>query len=183
MGMKWNCLAALVLLCTGIHAPAHGDTFLVIVEEFRDGEAVEVPPASQEGLMSGMFDLGHITFETGEYRPEMDWDSLEFSEPLLLTREGLGRYLAVARVFAEAHPREPGGLTGSEAAPTAGTQIAVRASYLLFDARTSRLLGRGELTASSTEGERELTYGELLFATGEKLARAIVSLRPGGDSR
>ena len=183
MGTRWSCLAALALLWAGIGPPAHGDTFLVIVEEFRDGEAVEIPLASQEGLMSGMFDLGHITFETGEYRPEMDWESLEFSEPLLLAREGLARYLAVARVFAEARPRGPGGLFGPEAAPLEGMEITARASYLLFDAATSRLLGRGELAASSSDAERELTYGELLFATGEKLARAIASLRPGGGSR
>jgi hypothetical protein len=182
MRTMWHCLAVLALLWAGSAVPAQGDTFMVVVEEFRNGEAVEIPLPSQEGLMSAMFDLGHVTFETGEYHPEMDWDRLDFAEPLSLAREGLGRYLAAVRVFAEERPRTREGVFGADRNPVEGVEITVEASYLLFDARSSRLLGRGTLASSSSESERDLRYDEFLFAVGEKIARALVALRPGTDA-
>ncbi|MBN1836426.1 MAG: hypothetical protein JW820_11290 [Spirochaetales bacterium] len=174
----WRCLAALALMGAGLAAPVHGETLLVLVEEYRNGEALEVPLASQEGLMSAMFDLGHVTFETGQYRPSMDWDTLEFAEPLRLAREGRGAYLAAVRVFAELQPAEREALFGAGAVPAEGIRVSVQAQYLLFDAETSRLTARGELTGSSSQEERELTYDQFLFAIGERLARSIVSRIP-----
>jgi hypothetical protein len=170
--------AALALLWAGLAAVSHGDTILVVVEEFRDGEPLEQPLASQEGLMSGMFDLGHITFETGLYRPQMNWDDLDFAEPLRLAREGLARYLAVAQVFADLLPP-----SDSASSLPAGVEITVRANYMLFDAGSGRLIGRGDLSGSSTAGERDLRYDQFLFMTGERLARRITELLPESRSR
>jgi hypothetical protein len=173
--IKYAGTAAAIWLL--LSAPLFGETFLVVVEEFRGGEALEPPLASQEGLMSAMFDLGHITFETGMYRPEMSWNGLQFSEPMRLAREGSARYLAVVRVFAEIYPlversEDPGGN-----APTGeGLEIESQAEYLLFDAESSRLLGRGEVTASSVGEQRILSYEELLFQTGETVARELSEL-------
>jgi hypothetical protein len=160
-----------------VSAPVFGETFLVIVEEFRGGDALEPPLESQEGLMSAMFDLGHITFETGRFRPQMSWNGLDFAEPMRLAREGSARYLAAVRVFTALHrPVDRSGDPGGNAPLVEGVEITSRAEYLLFDTETSRLLGSGEVTASSLDGERVLSYEELLFRTGETVARELSEL-------
>jgi hypothetical protein len=166
-----------VLLWLFLAAPMFGETFLVVVQEYRGGDRQELPLASMEGLMSAMFDLGHITFETGLYRPRMSWDDLQFAEPLRLAREGGAGYLAVVRVFGE--PRLPASApegSETEAPELSQREFSARAEYLLLNARTSTLLGRGELTVSSTDAKRELSYDEVLFLTGEKVAAALAGL-------
>ena len=173
-----RALLVFAVLWMSLAPRVFGDTFLIVTEEFRNGDYIEAPTPSQEGVMSAMFDLGHITFETGMYRPEMEWDRLAFAEPMLIARQGGARFLAAVRVFAEVAPRRDGPDQSADAPPFGGREITSRAEYLLFDAETSLLLGRGELTASNLSGERALSYDELLFKTGEGVARELVGRLP-----
>jgi hypothetical protein len=167
----------LALLWLLLGPPLFGGTILAIVEEYRAGDLQGTPSASQEGLMSAMFDLGHITFETGLYRPEMSWERMQFAEPLRLAREGGAGYLAVVRVFAESNARAAvEGGTGDQLSEGRRLDLTTRAEYLLFDADSSTLLGRGEVQTSSAEAGRELTYDELLFQTGERVAGELAKL-------
>jgi hypothetical protein len=107
----------------------------------------------------------------------MSWDRMQFAEPLRLAREGGAGYLAVVRVFAESSPRadvEGGADDRLPAGQRPG--LTARAEYLLFDAESSALLGRGEVRASSAGAGRELTDDELLFQTGEKVAGELAKL-------
>jgi hypothetical protein len=166
--MSKKLLCAACLLALGLVRSLHGETFLVLVQELRNGEAAPRPFASQEGLMSAMFDLGHITFETGPYEPAADWEAGSFPEPLTLAREGGASYLAALRVDTQVAPRGQG----------EGVEIRGRAVFMLFDVASSRLLGQGEMEVSSVSGGGEMTYEDFLFQTGEKAAREVLALCP-----
>jgi hypothetical protein len=166
--MRKKLLGAICLLAFGLVRSLYGETFLVLVQELRNGEAGPRPFASQEGLLSAMFDLGQITFETGPYQPAVDWEGHSFAEALALARQGGARYLATLQVDTQVVPQAEGN----------GVEIRGRAIFLLFDAAGSRLLGQGEMEISSTADGGEPTYEDFLFRTGENVAREVLKLCP-----
>jgi hypothetical protein len=170
--MKKAILILFALLALGA-AQAQAETFMLVVEELCDGSAAGQPLASEEGLMARMFELGHVTFDSGPYRPEMDWGRLEFGEPLSLAREGRAHYLAAIRVQAQTLGSVPAadGPPGRTLA-----QLQAQARYYLWNAQNDTLLAEGEYTLDNRGREQELPYQTLLFQVGDMVARELVRL-------
>lgn len=160
------------LLLAGPSLPA--ETFMLLVESSLDGEAGPVPEAGLEGLMSAMFERGHVTFDTGPYRPEADWTRLQFREPLEIAREGAAHYLAAVRLEALSLP----------AAAGQPPPFTVRARFFLWDPRGGALLGQGELELDNRGRELEQPYEALLYRAGELAAGELEGIaarsRPRG---
>ena len=152
------------LLLAGASSPA--ETFMLLVQTSLDGQESPAPQAELEGLMSAMFDLGHVTFDSGPYRPEADWDRLRFPEPLEIAREGGAHYLATVRLLAASLPADAG-------EPPA---FAVEARCHLWDARGGLLLGEGGLALDNRGREAELPYDALLFRAGQLAAGELARI-------
>jgi hypothetical protein len=170
--MKKAVLLLSAILALG--APgARAETFMLLVEELHDGSAAGRPLASEEGVMSRMFELGQVTFDSGPYAPEADWARLQFREPLDLAREGRAHYLAAIRVQAQTLGSVPAtdGPTGRTF-----TQLRAQAQYFLWNARSGTLLQRGESALDNLGREQELPYETLLFQLGDLVARELVRM-------
>jgi hypothetical protein len=158
---------AVLLLGLLLAAPAApAETYMLLVEQSLDGEEGPAPEAGLQGLMSAMFDRGHVTFDSGPYRPEADWEGLQFREPLEIAREGGAHYLATVRLAARSLPAAAG-----EPAP-----FALRGQFHLWDPRSGRLLGGGELELDNRGREAELPYEALLFRAGERAAGELAGI-------
>jgi hypothetical protein len=170
--MKKAVLTLLALLALGA-AQARAETFMLLVEELRDGNAAAQPLASEEGLMARMFELGHVTFDSGPYVPTVDWASLEFQEPLSLAREGRAHYLAAIRVQAQTL----GSVPAADGPPGRTLdQLQAQAQYYLWNAQSDTLLSQGECALDNRGREQELPYETLLFQVGDMVARELVKL-------
>jgi hypothetical protein len=180
--MKAKALVPFFLfLCTTI---AMSQTFMIVAVETRDGEQLERPFASQEGIIEGMFDSGMVSFDTGVYAPAMDWRRLEFREPLDIARQGLAGYLLAADVQAVTTPRDlataQSDAQASEREPLLKIDIAAR--YYLFEVHTEAMIGRGEMSTNNESPEKQqLSYTEFLHSVGRDIAvRGIALLKGGG---
>jgi len=169
--MKTAVLLACLLLAAGC-LPA--ETYMLLVDQRLDGQEDAARPDGLQGIMSGMFDLGQVTFDSGPYRPAADWDRLEFRESLSLALEGMAHYLATVRFDAASAAAEEG-------KPPA---YSVRAVFQLWSAYDGSLLGQGELSTDNLGREKELPYDDLLFKAGEMAAAELEAIaarsrRPG----
>ncbi|MBN2551695.1 MAG: hypothetical protein JXB06_02945 [Spirochaetales bacterium] len=181
--MKFRAIVLLVLTLTA--AVGFSETFMIVAREIRDGEELQRPFASQEGMIEGMFDLGYVSFDTGLYAPAVDWETLDFREPLDIARQGLARYLLAA----EAHSiTEPGNQADPESVASTGSRepgklqepalkIRVTVRFHVFDVHSSLCLGEGELVMDN-EGADEavLTYFEFLHSAGREVAARSIGL-------
>lgn len=155
------------------------ETFLVVVRETRNGEIQSFPFPSQEGLMSGLFDLGYISFDTGHYLPTVDWEVMDFEEPLEIARLGLAEYLIAAQIGSQTEIlTPPAGETGDSAdPPEALLDIETSVRFYLLDVRSASLIDRGDLLLDNRgRQDGEGTYGGFLFGVGERIAREVLRL-------
>ena len=139
------------------------ETYMLLVESSLDGEAAPSPPAALEGLMSAMFESGQVTFDCGPYRPQADWQDLEFREPLEIALQGGAHYLATVRLAVRSLPAQAGRLPS----------FALQARFQLWDPRGGGLLGEGGLELDNRDREGELPYEALLFRAGELTAAEL----------
>ena len=159
-----------LLLPSSLPTAVEAETYMLLVEEHRDGQARAAPLPSLEGLMAGMFELGHVTFDTGPYHPEADWARQRFTEPLSIAREGGAHYLGTVWVESRSLPAE------DAAQGTAPSAFQATAACSLWRAGTGLLLGRGELVLDNRGRERELPLESLLFRVGELAAQELTRL-------
>jgi hypothetical protein len=152
--------AALLVGLLMAAAALSAETYMLLVETSLDGEADAGPPAALEGLMSAMFDAGHVSFDCGPYRPLVDWQNLQFREPLEIALEGGAHYLATVRLAV-------GTLAPQEGRPQA---FGLQARFQLWDPRGGSLLGEGGLALDNLGREEELSLEALLFRAGELAA-------------
>lgn len=159
--------------------PGHGQTFFVVVEETRDGEQLQRPSPSQEGILSGLYDLGYVSFDSGHYRPAVDWERQDFREPLAIAASGLARYVIGAEVKSQTQARTvaAGNAKSEEGKSAPALAIATSVRYYLLDADSGVLIGRGAFQRdNSGEKDREHTYRQFLHLIGEAIAREAQSL-------
>ena len=157
----------------------HGQTFMIVATEVRDGAQLSRPFASQEGMIEGMFDLGFVSFDTGLYAPAVDWVVLDFREPLDIAREGLARYLLAAEVRSITEPRDPAAprRDAGESPVQRSLKIETSVRYYLFDVGNTTPLGKGEIFFNNESPEKlELTYTEFLYSVGRDIAGRGVDL-------
>jgi hypothetical protein len=149
-------LFALLLAAAALPA----ETYMLLVETTLDGQEDAGPPSALQGLMSAMFDAGHVTFDCGPYRPDADWQNLRFREPLEIALEGAAHYLATVRLAARS-------LAPEEGRPQA---FALQARFQLWDPRDGAMLGEGGLELDNVGREEDLSFEALLFRAGELAA-------------
>jgi hypothetical protein len=183
--MKLKILSLLFAILSS--AACSSQTFMIVATETRDEQLLSRPFASQEGMIEGMFDAGFVSFDTGLYAPRVDWETMDFLEPLTIARQGLARYLLAAAVRSATKPRDPKTLppdTGESPAQRL-LEIEVTVRYYLFDVRTSALLGKGEgLFDNDSPDALELTYTEFLYSVGRDIAgRGVELMRKATGSR
>jgi hypothetical protein len=169
--MQRKLIALPILILSSVACFAQ--TFMVVATEIRDGEELLRPFASQEGMIEGMFDLGFVSFDTGPYAPAVDWQSLDFREPLDIARQGLAQFLLTAEVRSVTAPRDPRSLPPDIGESSAPGLLAIETTvrYHLFDVRSSRPLGEGELLLTNDSPDTlELTYAEFLHRVGRQIA-------------
>jgi hypothetical protein len=175
--MKLKAVLPLILILSS--AACFAQTFMIVATEIRDGEELSRPFPSQEGMIEGMFDLGFVSFDTGLYAPVVDWESLDFSEPLFIARQGLAQYLLTAEVRSTTEARDLSNVkkyTGES--PAQGLlKIQTSVRYYLYDVRSPTPIGQG-VRSFDNEGPEtlELTYSEFLHGVGRDIAGLAVDL-------
>ena len=157
-------------------APLPAETYMLLVDSSLDGQPDPSPPAVTEGLMSAMFEAGQVTFDCGPYRPQADWQNLQFREPLEIAFEGGAHYLATIRLAARSLSAgsRPAGSPPAEADGLMAFQLQAR--FQLWDPRGGALLGEGGLELDNLGREQELPYEALLFRAGELAAGELRSI-------
>jgi hypothetical protein len=175
--MRLKTVLLLFLLLSSL--PCFAQTFMVVATEIRDGEEIGRPFPSQEGMIEGMFDSGFVSFDTGLYAPEVDWQGMDFQEPLDIARQGLARYLLAAEVRSTTEPRDPKTLPPDTGESPAQNMLKIETSvrYYLFDVRNPAPIGRGEVIFDNDSTETlELTYKEFLHTVGRDVAKLGIGL-------
>ena len=165
-----NFLPLILILCS---AACFAQTFMIVATEIRDGAQLSRPFASQEGMIEGMFDLGFVSFDTGLYAPAVDWESVAFSEPLTIARQGLAQYLLAAEVRSATEARDLSVVKDYTGESPAQGLLKIRTSvrYYLFDVRSTTPIGREEVVFDNESPETlELTYSEFLHGVGRNVA-------------
>ncbi len=169
------------LLLAGAVLPA--ETYMLLVDGSLDGEPDPGQAAALQGLMSAMFDAGHVTFDTGPYQPLVDWQKLQFQEPLEIALEGGAHYLATIRLVVRTLPvpaAQPAPANRPADSPPAEADrppsFALQASFQLWDPRGGALLGQGKLEMDNRVGAKELSYEALLFRAGELAAGELLRI-------
>jgi hypothetical protein len=167
----------LALLLSG--AALNAETYMLLVESSLDGAEDPGSPAITEGLMSAMFEAGQVTFDCGPYRPQADWQNLQFREPLEIAREGGAHYLATVRLAVRSLPAEPLPADSPPAETVRLPAFALQARFQLWDPRSGARLGEGELELDNRGREKELPYEALLFRAGELAAGQLRGIAGG----
>jgi len=167
-------------------APLPAETYMLLVDSSLDGQPDPSPPALTEGLMSAMFEAGQVTFDCGPYRPQADWQNLQFREPLEIALEGGAHYLATIRVAVRSLPADslpdsppnPSDSLPDSPLAEAGRwpAFALQARFQLWDPRGGARLGEGELELDNRGREKELPYDALLVRAGELAASRLRSI-------
>ena len=171
-----NLLPLTLLLCS---AACFAQTFMIVATEIRDGEQLSRPFPSQEGIIEGMFDSGFVSFDTGLYAPAVDWESMDFSEPLTIARQGLAQYLLAAEVRSATEARDLSTVKNYTGESPAQGLLKIQTSvrYWLFDVRSTTLIGRGAGSFDNESPETlELTYSEFLHWVGRNIAGLGIDL-------
>jgi len=163
-------IAALVLLffllCSIL---CFGQTFLIVVQEIRDGEELSRPFAGQEGMIAAMFDLGFVSFDTGLYAPLVDWEAKEFQEPLDIARQGLAQYILAAEIRSTTEKRN----LGLEPELKIDTSV----HYYLLGVEAAGILAEGEMVLDNRSPEKQqFTYWQFLFSVGQDVAAQGIEL-------
>jgi hypothetical protein len=172
----------LALLLTG--AALGAETYMLLVESILDGQPDPSPPAVTEGLMSALFEAGQVTFDCGPYRPEADWQHLQFREPLEIAFEGGAHYLATIRVEVRTLPAESplAGSPPADSPPAPAGRLAafaLQARFQLWDPHGGARLGEAELELDNRGREEELPYEALLMHAGELAAGKLMGIAEG----
>ncbi len=181
-------LLALLLAAGALRA----ETYMLLVDSSLDGAEDAGGQAITEGLMAALFEAGQVSFDCGPYRPEADWQNLQFREPLEIALEGGAHYLATIRVAVRSLPAgmppaaTPPAASPSEASPpeasppaTGGPSFALTARFQLWDPSGGARLGEGELELNNLGQEKEMPYDALLFRAGELAAGRLHSIAEG----
>jgi hypothetical protein len=168
-----KAILLIVLLLAAAVLPA--ETYMLLLDGSLDGEADPRQAAALEGLMSAMFEAGQVTFDPGPYRPQADWQKLQFKEPLDIALAGGAHYLATIRLAVRTLPAPAGGKPpAAEAEPP--PSFALQASFQLWDPGEGTLLGQGKLELDNLAEGGELSYEDLLFRAGERTAAELLRL-------
>ncbi len=161
-------ISVLILLLTAA-LPLRADTFLLVLEEWRDGERVPLSMASREGMMAALFDAGQVAFDMDAGQTRVDWDRLGFRSVLAIARQGGARYVMAARIRSTV-TTSPG--EGRERT----VSIASRALYYLLRAGTSAVVGAGSFDLQGQDRESEDPYRAFLFRVGQELSSRLIQL-------
>jgi hypothetical protein len=166
-------LKAVLLLFLFLSAACFAQTFMIVATEIRDGEELSRPFPSQEGMIEGMFDSGFVSFDTGLYAPAVDWESLDFSEPLTIARQGLAQFMLAAEVRSTTEERDLSTMKNHTGESPAQDLLKIQTSvlYYLYDVRAKKPIGQGMRRFDNESPETmELTYGEFLHRVGQDIA-------------
>ena len=179
------CLASLLAASWA----AQAQTFLVVTRERLEGEAALPPLFSQEGFMAAMFDLGYVSFDTGPYEPQVDWEGGDYREPVEIAVAGLADYVVAARIDTR--------LKGASATAAGGPrprELESTVRFELLEVADGARRGGGEFSLSTAPADQPedetaaaegrqpvgsrppIGYRQALFRVGEALARECLRL-------
>lgn len=136
--------------------PSFPATLLLAVSETVDSKPGEVPLPAVEGLFDGLFDAGHIVFNTK--------DGAEVPPKLEL------QYIAVtggARFVLEVSVSYARTIVAENTAA-----VDASARYTLFKAQSGIVVSSGELTDTNRGSEKDVDLFALGFRLGRKIAAA-----------
>ncbi len=155
-------LAFLSLLFFMLPAPAalFSETIMLCVTETVNGEPSPQPLPASEGIWSGLFESGHIIFNTRDGKPAPPLKML-----MELAVSGGAPYILDARVDFIRIPREDG-LTG----------ISAKAKFSLILAKTGRAIGEGTLSGDNKGKEKEVDLAALGLELGNRVAEKASAL-------
>jgi hypothetical protein len=153
-------LLAVALAASLPAAAAFPDTLLLCVTETVDGSPSPLPRPASEGIWDGLFEKGHVVFDTAEGNPPPPLPTL-----VGLAVSGGAGYIVDARVAFVRTPREDG-----------PEEISAKASYSLFTAKTGRPVGAGTVARDNKGREKEVNLAALGFELGNLVADKVSAL-------
>jgi hypothetical protein len=167
--------AVLLFLLILVSISCRGETFFVLVSEIRDGKELGRPSASQEGVIEAMFDLGFVSFDSGPYRPAVNWTTMDFREPLAIARQGLAQFILAAEVRSVTERRVPAAPQQAERGSDPQLAIGTSVRYRLFEVSSAAVLAEEEMEMdNSAEQTRYLSYYEFLHSVGREIAARCI---------
>jgi hypothetical protein len=157
-------LPAVFLFSAGISL--FSEAFLVAVTETVDGGPGTLPPPVTEGIFDGLFDSGHIAFNTrdGAALPST-------AELLAIARAGGAGYVLEADI---AYTRTP--IAGGS------PRVSATAAFTLIETRQGSTADSGTLSADNRGREKVTDLKKLGFELGRSIVRDITSYLDTGKS-
>jgi hypothetical protein len=154
--------ALLPLACVLLLAPAalFPETILLCVTETVNGEPSPQPLPASEGIWSGLFESGHIIFNTRDGKPAPPLETL-----VELAVSGGAGYILDTRVAFVRTPREDG-----------LTMISAKAEYSLILAKTGKAIGKGIVSGDNKVREKEVDLAALGMELGKRVAEKASAL-------
>jgi len=157
--------AALLLSATA----GFPETILVYVEQYTNGTPGPAPAAACAGILDGLFETGHIVFDTGkELVPDVDWATGGSKRLLSIAIEGGARLIVTARVEST--------VEGEEGQPAA---VRTDLTYYVMDALTFSTLRSAALHGDNLGKENEVDASALNFGLGVEIAAEVSGLCTG----
>jgi hypothetical protein len=148
-------------------AAAFPETLLLCVTETVDGNPSPPPLPASEGIWDGLFESGHIIFDTEEGKPPLPLSTL-----VELAVSGGARYILAARVAFVRTPRDAG-----------PAEISARAGYSLYTAKTGGVVGEGTITDDNRGREKKVDLAKLGFELGNHIADKVSKLMAKRDPK
>jgi hypothetical protein len=166
-GYGLRTIPALVFAALLPLAAAFPETLLLCVTETVDGNPSPTPLPASEGIWDGLFERGHIIFNTEEGKPPLPLSTL-----VELAVSGGARYILTARVAFERTPRDAG-----------PAEISARAGYSLYSAKTGGVVGEGTVTDDNKGREKKVDLANLGFELGNLIAEKASKLMAKRDPK
>jgi hypothetical protein len=159
-------LAAALIVLAG-RVPAHGDTYLLAVEENLNGRKSPMPWPVKEGVYGAMFDAGHIVFDTkdGTALPPLP-------DLVAMARDGGARY--ILKVVVTSLDENPKVLK---------RKVESRAVFDLIDSRTGAVLGHDTATGNNAGREEDVDGRVLGLELGLKIVKEVNGFAKGSAVR
>ncbi len=148
-------LIMIIIIITNLYS----ENIYIYVEETYNNEEPSISSPAKNGLLDGLFELGHIVFDDIQGEGEINWDNEVFDGLVGKAAYGGARFLFVVKIA-----------TYGEVNDDNMMSMESIAEYYYIDVRIVQIIAHGSINMDNFYKENEINREELGFSLGSELS-------------
>ena len=149
----------LLIMIMAIITNLYSETIYIYVEETYNNEEPSISSPAKDGLLDGLFELGHIVFDDVQGEGEINWDNAVFDGLVGKALYGGARFLFLVNIASYGEVNDDNMIS-----------LELAAEYYCIDLRIVKIIARGSLNLDNFYKENEISREELGFSLGNELS-------------